>query len=257
MRFAGLLVAGLTCTTAATSMPPITIVAHRGLAEGVPENTLAAIRQSLERGIKVIEIDLRTTKDGQLVVLHDPTLDRTTDCSGAVNEMTLARIKVCEVGRSQHRSERVPTLSEAIDLVASSKVRLLLDCKSAPIAAVLSEVRAHHAEAKVILGLRSRVDVAHAHRELPGATILAFIPAISDGLAYVQAGADIIRLWSDWVEADPALVDRTQLLGKPVWIMVGRHLPSKSKDWRALHGRMIATGAEGLITNRPDLIPAQ
>ena len=258
MRRGGLLLAGLACTSAVAAPPqPLTIGAHRGLAEGLPENTLAAFRHSLAAGIKVIELDLRTTKDGQLVVMHDATLNRTTDCSGAVAEQTLARIQQCDAGWPTHVGERVPTLGDVLTLVTEADTRLLLDCKSVEIDQVLREVRAHHAETKVVLGLRSPRQVEQARAELPGATIIAFMPERTDAATFIGAGADIIRLWSDWVEADPALVTRTQALGKPVWIMVGRKLPRSNADWRALHGRMIAAGTNGLVTNRPELIPGR
>jgi glycerophosphoryl diester phosphodiesterase len=256
MRLAGLLFAGLgsPAMTAAPAPPqPVTIVAHRGLAEGVPENTLAAFRQSIANGIQVIELDLRVTRDGQLVILHDLTLDRTTDCSGAVAAMRLARVKTCDAGHG----ERVPTFAEVIALVQGKPVRVLADVKAGtPIGPVLKAVRQLQAERQVILGLRSPGEVARARAALPGVTILAFMPRMGDAPAFTQAGADILRLWSDWVEADSLLVDRTARLGPQVWIMVGRRLPSKPAEWKALHGRMIATGAQGLITNRPDLISA-
>lgn len=254
MRLAVLLLA---CTSAVAAPPqPLTIGAHRGLAEGVPENTLAAFRHSLAAGIKVIELDLRTTKDGQLVVMHDATLNRTTDCSGAVAEQTLAAIKHCDAGWPTHAGERVPTLGDVLALIDSTSTRLLLDCKSVAIDEVLREVRVHHAETKVILGLRRSIDIARARAALPGATIIAFMPERTDAPTFIGAGADIIRLWSDWVEADPTLVARTRELGKPVWIMVGRKLPRTNADWQALHGRMIAAGANGLVTNRPELVPS-
>jgi glycerophosphoryl diester phosphodiesterase len=249
-----LLIASLATSDRDFAPPHLTIVAHRGLAEGLPENTLAAFRHSLASGIRVIELDLRVTRDGHLVVLHDATLDRTTDCSGPVAAMSLANVKSCDAGLPTHRGERVPTLADVLDLLRDSPARLLLDCKAAPIDTVLREVRAHHAEAKVILGLRSLKEVSRARRELPGATILAFMPEHTDGPAFARAGADIIRLWSDWADADPGLVARSRALGPRLWIMVGRHLPSKPADWRALHARMIAAGAQGLITNRPDLV---
>ncbi|WP_294122930.1 glycerophosphodiester phosphodiesterase family protein [Sphingomonas sp.] len=243
--------------TPAAPPQPLTIGAHRGLAEGVPENTLAAFRHSLAAGIKVIELDLRTTRDGQLVVMHDATLNRTTDCSGAVAEQTLARIQQCDAGWPTHVGERVPTLGDVLALVTDADTRLLLDCKSVGIDQVLRQVRAHHAEGKVIFGLRRPGDIAHARAALPGVTIIAFMPERADAPMFVDAGADIVRLWSDWVEADPALVARTQALGKPVWIMVGRKLPRSNADWQALHGRMIAAGADGLVTNRPELVSAE
>jgi len=230
---------------------PVTIVAHRGLGEGLPENTLAAFKHSIDHGVQIIELDLRVTRDGQLVVLHDLTLDRTTDCSGAAADMTLARIRQCDAGHG----ERVPTFAEVIALVRGTPVRILADVKSGtPVEPVIKAVRDQQAASQIILGLRSIKHVARARAALPNTTILAFMPASRDAPAFAKAGTNIIRLWSDWADADPALVARTRALGPHVWIMVGRDLPNKPADWRALHARMIAAGAQGLITDRPDLI---
>jgi len=229
----------------------ITIVAHRGLAEGVPENTLAAFRQSADRGIAVIELDVRATRDGQLVILHDETLDRTTDCSGAIAQQSLGQIRRCDAGGG----ERVPSFAEALIFIRDKPARLLLDVKPGTrLDQVIREIREHRAEAKVIIGLRRARDIARVRRELPGTTTLAFMPDVRDAPVFADAGAHIIRLWSDWVDADPALVGRTQALGPEAWIMVGRRLPAREREWRALHARMIASGAQGLITDRPELI---
>jgi len=229
------------------------IVAHRGLAGRAPENSLAAFRASIERGVSVIELDLRLTANRQLVVIHDATLDRTTSCTGQVGAMELARVRACKVSGS----ERVPTFAEVLALVRGRPVHILADVKDGtPIGPVLEAVRDEHAEQQVILGLRSVKHVARARTALPGTTILAFMPRRTDASAFAAAGAHIIRLWSDWVEADSNLVGRTRALGADVWILVGRSLPRQVADWPALHGRMIATGAQGLITDRADLIDA-
>ncbi len=260
MRSAALLLAGLACLAATPAAAPpraVTIVAHRGLAEGMPENTIAAFRQSVERGLGIIELDVRTTSDGHLVILHDETLDRTTDCSGLLADLSLARIKSCDAGWPSHPGERIPTLAEALDFARDQPVRLLLDIKAGTsVPLVLKTVRDHNAEAKVILGLRRVADVTHARSEAPAVNVLAFMPALDDAREFAAAGAGIIRLWSDWVEADPEIVSRTQSLGPKVWVMIGRKLPKRDEEWRTLHARMIATGAEGLITNRPELISA-
>jgi len=256
MRPRGPLIAGLACICAPSlnAAPPI-VGAHRGLSAGMPENTLGAFRHSIARGVAVIELDLRMTKDGHLIILHDPTLNRTTDCTGAVAEQRLAKVKACHAGGPSHRSELVPTLAEVLALTRGSPTRLLLDCKAAPIDAVIREVRFHHAENRVVIGLRSPREIGYARRQLPSARLLAFMPRHDDAMRFIDAGADIIRLWSDWVEADSNLVARTQKLGKPVWILVGRKLPRTDGAWRALHSRMIVSGPDGLITNRPELIP--
>jgi glycerophosphoryl diester phosphodiesterase len=260
MRIGGPLVAGLACVAATSATAPpneVTIVAHRGLAEGLPENTLAAFGRSIQRGLSVIELDVRTTRDGHLVIFHDETLDRTTDCTGQLAGSSLARIKTCDAGWPSHPGEQIPTLAEALVFARDRPVQLLLDIKpGTSVPAVLKSIRDHRAETKVILGLRRVTDVTRVRSETPAVSILAFMPKFADANDFAAAGAHIIRLWSDWVEADPSIVARTRNLGPQVWIMIGRKLPKQHNDWRALHGRMISTGAEGLITNRPDLMSA-
>jgi glycerophosphoryl diester phosphodiesterase len=249
VRAAGLLAAGLACLAADSGAAPprsVIIAAHRGLSESVPENTLAAFRRSIARGVPIIELDLRVTADGELVVLHDRTLDRTTDCTGKVSAMALARVEACGV----------PTFAEVVALVRGTPVRILADVKTGtPLAPALEAIREQHGERQVILGLRSIDHVARARAALPETTILAFMPRLAEAPAFAAAGAHIIRLWSDWVEADPALVARTRALGPQVWILVGRRLPKTLPEWRALHGRMLQLGPDGLITDRPEWMP--
>lgn len=229
----------------------ITIVAHRGLAEGAPENTLSALRRSIARGVLTIELDIRVTNDGRLVVLHDSTLDRTTDCKGPVRAYGIAELKRCDAGSG----ERIPTLGEALRLVGDWPAVLLLDIKpGTPLAPVIAEIRANQAASKVILGLRRARDVTVARRELPQTKLLAFIRKPRDAADFVGAGATVIRLWSDWVDADPAQVGEIRALGAAVWVMAGRRLPRRDPEWRTLHDRMIAAGVQGLITDRPGLI---
>ena len=95
-------------------------VAHRGASGSYPENTLIAFQKALEIGVDEIELDLYMTKDDHLIIMHDSTVDRTTDGTGVIAELTLAEIKDLDAGRvfgEQFRGERVPTWGEALDLV--------------------------------------------------------------------------------------------------------------------------------------------
>jgi glycerophosphoryl diester phosphodiesterase len=76
----------------------VVVVAHRGMVSGFPENTLAAFHQAMELGFTAIEIDLRATADGHIVVMHDDTVDRTTSGHGKVSELTLADIRSLDAG---------------------------------------------------------------------------------------------------------------------------------------------------------------
>ena len=116
-------------------MPSSIIIAHRGLDEAFPENSLIAFRAALERGM-AIEIDVRGTFDGELVVMHDDTVDRTTDGSGAVANMTLPELKQLDAGSwwgSEFAGERIPTLSETLDVVrdyGTVETALILEMKT-------------------------------------------------------------------------------------------------------------------------------
>ena len=95
-------------------------VAHRGASGNYPENTLLAFQKALEIGVDEIELDLYLTKDDHLIIMHDSTVDRTTDGTGAISDLTLTEIKALDAGGvfgEQFRGEHVPTWEEALELV--------------------------------------------------------------------------------------------------------------------------------------------
>lgn len=96
------------------------IIAHRGYRQQFPENTLAAFQGALDIGVQMLELDVTLTKDLALVVIHDDTLDRTTNGRGIVGNQTLETIKKLDAGSWFHpdfANEKVPTLAEVLDLV--------------------------------------------------------------------------------------------------------------------------------------------
>lgn len=117
----------------------VLVAAHRGLSgrstgawENYPENSLAAIADSIAKGIDIVEVDVRKTKDGQLVMCHDATVDRTTDGTGAISDMTLAEIKQLRLRRgvggtnAPVTNHQMPTLEEVM-LLARDKCMVNLD----------------------------------------------------------------------------------------------------------------------------------
>ncbi len=96
-------------------------VSHRGANRVAPENTLAAFEAALEMEADGVELDVMLSKDGEVVVIHDYEVDRTTDGHGRVKDMTLAELKALDAGSwfgEEFAGQRIPTLQEAIDLVA-------------------------------------------------------------------------------------------------------------------------------------------
>jgi glycerophosphoryl diester phosphodiesterase len=114
-------------------MPPL-IIAHRGDSAHRPENTLAAFASALELGAELIEMDVQLTKDGAVVVIHDPTVDRTTDGRGRLRDLTLREVRKLSAGYpvhfgSSYAGERVPTLAEALSFLRE-RARAMIEIKS-------------------------------------------------------------------------------------------------------------------------------
>lgn len=110
------------------------LVGHRGALEVAPENTLASFQRALDDGVDVVEMDIRLSVDGHVVVMHDGTVDRTTNGTGVVSEMSLAELKHLDAGAwfdARYVGERIPTLAEVLAW-ARGKVGLLLELKYYP-----------------------------------------------------------------------------------------------------------------------------
>jgi len=92
----------------------VQVIGHRGIAGLEPENTLRSFRRAVELAVDYVECDVRLTSDRRLVLLHDEAVDRTTNGSGRVAEMSIEAVRRLDAGRG----ERVPTLEELLDLIA-------------------------------------------------------------------------------------------------------------------------------------------
>ena len=112
-------------------------IGHRGAAGYEPENTLRSFKKAIELGVDMIELDVHRTNDDKIVVIHDETVDRTTQGTGKVGEMTLAEILELDAGLG----EKVPTLDEAIDSVRE-KVPIDIEVKDAGLSEALGELLA-------------------------------------------------------------------------------------------------------------------
>jgi len=106
------------------------IVAHRGASSTRPENTISAFEEAIALGAPVVELDVRLSREGRAVVMHDPTVDRTTDGSGAVHELSVAELRALNAGRP-HAPEPVPTLADALETL-SGRAGAVLEIKSLP-----------------------------------------------------------------------------------------------------------------------------
>ncbi|HOJ31296.1 MAG TPA: glycerophosphodiester phosphodiesterase family protein [bacterium] len=107
----------------------IQIVAHRGFSGIYPENTLIAFKKAIELGVYFLEIDIRQTSDGEPVVMHDEKIDRTTDGTGYVRELTFSQLRKFDAGKWKGFSgEKIPHLEEVLEL-ANDATGILIEIK--------------------------------------------------------------------------------------------------------------------------------
>jgi glycerophosphoryl diester phosphodiesterase len=160
----GLLLAAL--ATPMAGGPVVLIAAHRGGAALWPENSLLAFRRALALGVDALEFDLHATADGELVVIHDPTLERTTTGSGRVRDLELAELAALRLKTRDGAvtDERIPTFAQVLELAAPVAVELVPEIK-----VDANRQRYDGMEEKVLVLLRSRGLLARA-------TVQAFHP---------------------------------------------------------------------------------
>lgn len=178
------------------------VVAHRGTPRELPENTLASFARALEQGADVLETDLRFTQDGTIVLIHDETLDRTTDGSGPVSSRSLEEIKRLH---TRHPSgylldEPVPTLIELLSMT-QSQVPLLLELKDP-----LFEQATY---------ARSLTDTLAAYGMLDKSAVVSFRTELVTSVARVcpDLPSGMITL------GNPFPVKGSELLG-PLWLLL-------------------------------------
>jgi len=130
------------------------VVAHRGAHDGIPENTLAAYEAAIEIGVDFVEVDLRTTRDGHIVSIHNKEIDSyvTSGQKGLVSEMTLEELKRLDIGSRispQWSNERIPEFEEILEL-CKGRVGIYLDLKDASVEKVASIVNKWDMEGQVL-----------------------------------------------------------------------------------------------------------
>jgi glycerophosphoryl diester phosphodiesterase len=190
-------------------MKKVEVVGHRGAALVEPENTLRGIRYALSLGVDRVEIDVHLSKDNELIVMHDTTVDRTTNGTGKIADLTLADIQQLDAGKG----ERVPILQEVMDVFQDAwgqgcKTLLQIELKGEGTAAPTVEaVKRNGIEDKVVLTCFDAERLTQAKRLLPQA-LFGFLTSTlhPDPIEIAhQVGANAIHLrhdfaTSEWVE---------------------------------------------------------
>jgi len=129
------------------------VIAHRGAHLGIPENSIAAYEEAIRLGCDFIEIDVRTTKDGQLISMHNASIDQyVTGNTGKVKDLTLTEIRKLDIGEkvgAKWRGTLIPTLEEILQ-VSKGKIKIYLDLKDADPTEIISMLKKYRVEDQVV-----------------------------------------------------------------------------------------------------------
>lgn len=110
------------------------VISHRGAASHAPENTLSSVRAGIEHGAEFVEVDVRLTRDGVPILMHDATVDRTTNGRGKVKALNYSQISTLDAGSwfgREHRGEAVPTFTEFLEVFTEARTLAFIELKGA------------------------------------------------------------------------------------------------------------------------------
>ena len=262
--------------SAATTLPAWTVlnsprpvvIAHRGYSSVAPENTLPAFERALAAGADLTELDYHHTRDGQLIVIHDETLDRTTDAvqrwggrNLRVSDRTLEELRELKAGigfEPTYPGTRLPTLSEAMAVIQRGSVTLI-ERKAGDAAACVALLRKQ--------GLVNRVVVQsfdwnylRDYRRMDPEQVLGALgpPGSHGGRKLTDAEKALTPEWLDEVrsvgaqvavwnrQVDAAAVKAAHARGLKVWVY--------TIDEPAVADALLAAGVDGIITNNPAIV---
>jgi len=230
------------------------IIAHRGFSGRAPENTLAAIREAIDIGADMVEIDVTLSSDGEIVVIHDETLQRTTDGFGPVAESTLRELKALDAGSwfsPRFAGETIPTLEEVLTAV-KGRILLNIEIKSEAVergiaADVVAAVRRFEMTDQIVISSFAPTALEQVRGLSPDlVTAVLYKPEFHQGLDAVDIVEDL--------GASAFNIKRQRLTAKMMKrcsehsIPVAVYTVDKKRHMR----RMMRKGVAAIFTDHPD-----
>jgi glycerophosphoryl diester phosphodiesterase len=219
------------------------IIAHRGASAQAPENTMAAFQLALDHQADGIELDVMLTADRQVVVIHDDTVDRTTNSSGRVADMTLAEVRHLDAGQG----EKVPTLLEVLDCFGG---KLLINIELKNYTSIFDQlpvdvaklIESHHLEQDVLISSFNPFNLPRVRNHLPGAR-LGLITQSSQARRLIWRLFRYNALHPHFSDVDAALVSALHARNRQINVWTVDE-PEEIK-------RLVRLNVDGIITNDP------
>lgn len=243
------------------------VFAHRGGGGLFPENTLEAFKYSAQMGVDVLELDVHSTSDGTLVVMHDERVDRTTNGSGRVSEMTLAELKKLDAGYQftpddgktypyRGKGITIPTFQEILDSFPSMTFNVEPKQVEPSVTKPLCEmIRARKMTDKVIVGSFRQAAIDEFRQECPEVATAGTPSEVSEFLAFYKVGLGKSYSPPMQVLQIPEKIGSLQVVSKD-FVETARKLNLKVHVWTINETedmqRLLDMNVDGIMTDYPD-----
>lgn len=232
------------------------LIAHRGGSLEAPENTMASFRHAIELGMRYVELDVQMTRDGELIVIHDETVDRTTDSHGPVGNYTLVELRTLDAGSHfspDFAGEKIPTLREVLELCADAGVGVVVEIKSPNLYVGMVDKTVALIGEMWTRGAENIWCISFDHAAIRH--VRALDPSIPLGYLYEYFEEefvrpdDIIQAYCPYFRtalAHPEQIAKAHELGKFVFV----YTVDAEEDMR----QVVAAGIDGMVSDRPTLL---
>jgi len=226
------------------------VIAHRGDHTEVPENTIAAFENGIKNGADYVEIDLRTTKDSALVIMHDATVDRMTNGKGKISELTyaeLSQLKVMDKSKDSNKSYAVPTFEEVLK-TCRNKIYVYLDFKKASVQQAYDMIRQYGMEKQVIVYINEIFQYQEWRKLAPSMPVILSLPGNvknEDELKVFLTKYPTELLDGDYSDYTLALLQAATTAGVLAWPDI--QSPDEAHNW----DKALNIGFKGLQTDHP------
>ncbi|MBS1529624.1 MAG: glycerophosphodiester phosphodiesterase family protein [Bacteroidetes bacterium] len=230
------------------------VIAHRGDHVVCPENTLAAYAEAIKNEADYVEIDLRTTKDGKLISMHDGTVNRMTDGKGNVSDLLLDEISQLKVKSRDSLNKmvyRIPTFEEILSL-CKDKIYIYIDFKNASASATYAMLKQYGMDKQVLVYINNPAQFADWRQTAPDMPLMVSLPGnVKDEAAMkafiAQYKPDLLD--GGWNEYSAAMVSAARGMHLPAWPDI-QSAGEGAQDWE----QALAKGFTGLQTDHPAAI---
>tara|TARA_R100001369_G_scaffold92816_2_gene140107 strand:+ start:1384 stop:2211 length:828 start_codon:yes stop_codon:yes gene_type:complete len=231
------------------------VIAHRGAHNGIPENSLSAYQKAIDLGCDFVEIDIRTTKDGEFVSVHNATIDAyVMEQKGKVKDYTLSQLRAMDIGikvDEKWRNTKIPTFEEILAL-CQDKIGIYLDLKEADPKALIPIIKKYHMQEAIVWYLP-----ASAHSELmaiktncPECLIMPD-PGPKKNINKVLKGYFPKYMASDMDHISKSFVKKLHSKGVKVFVDDDEDDPKKwQKEWQ----KLMKLGVDGIQTDQPEAL---